>query len=237
MNSTTPFPPIKVGKNQTQLPSGVVVSNDGRYRYFQCSISGSPTFAKKDYWVKIMAKFKTEENLIKTYVCRKAQKLLDEGKSQTEVIAILSGPVGKVKKEKKIVSPDTPGLTEKQKNKAIKAERKAALKKMRKPRSKGLKSFAIGKVEVEVLTESGGLVKEVVPEYPWQGDPTYFGSGGTSVIPIAEATKDSCAYPNRFLDGECKYCSAFSACSFAGKGTENKKAFKAIEKPLKSFDN
>jgi hypothetical protein len=228
MKSTT-FPPMKVGKNQTLLPSGVKVSNDGKYHYWQCSVSGLETFAKPDYWVKIMAKYGTEANLVKTYVCKKAQRLLDDGMNQEAIIKVLSQPETKAAK------------VEKQEAKKIKAERKAALKKVRKPRAKGLKSFAVGKVEVEALTDSGSLVKEVVPVYPWQGNPEYFGSGGISVLTVSEATKDSCALPNRYLDDECRNCPLYKDCTFERKFTESdwKKGKKAVEQvkvtPIRSF--
>jgi hypothetical protein len=220
MNSTT-FPAMKVGKNQTLLPSGVKVSNDGKYHYWQCSVSGLETFAKPDYWVKIMAKYKTEANLVKTYVCKKAKALQDEGMSQADIIATLAptmtGEAKKARKEARVV----------------KKERKEVIKKSRKPRTPSLKSFAVGKVEVDVQTESGSLVKEVVPVYPWQGNPEYFGSGGTSVITVSEATKDSCALPNRYLDDECRNCPLWKDCTFERKFTESdwKKGKKAVEAP------
>lgn len=201
----TTLPPIKVGKNQTLLPSGVVQSKDGKYHYWQCSVSGLMTFAKPDYWVKIMAKFKTEENLVKTYVCRKAQNLLDDGKTQAEVIQILSVPVPVGAKK------------EKQEVKKIKAERKELTKKVR---VKGLKSFAVGSVEVAVSNETGSVKIEKVPVYPWQGDPNYFGGGVPSRLSVAEATKDSCVYPAKNLDDECRGCPFHADCRCSARFSE-----------------
>lgn len=203
---TTTFPPMKVGKNQTLLPSGVKVSKDGKYHYWQCSVSGLETFAKPDYWVNIMAKFKTEENLVKTYVCRKAQNLLKEGHTQAEIIAMVSVPVtGASKKEKK-------------ETKAIKAERKALTKKVR---TKGLKSFAIGAVEVAVADDTGSVKIEKVPVYPWQGDAKYFGGGVHSKLSIAEATKEACAFPAKNLDDECRGCPFHAECKCTARFTED----------------
>ena len=222
------LPPLKVGKNQKLLPSGVVVSADGKYHYWQCSVSGLMTFAKPDYWVKIMAKFKTEENLVKTYVCKKAQKLVAEGKTQAEVIAILSQPVTKEAKKEKIAE------------KAEKAERKKLLKGKRK---KGLKSFAIGKVEVVEQTASGSVEVKEVPVYAWQSDPHYFTSANpTSPLSIEDATKDACALPGRYLDDECRGCPFYDKCAFEKKYTaadwakpRSKKEIKIT--PIKSFED
>ena len=202
---TTTFAPMKVGKNQKLLPSGVKVSGDGKYHYWQCSVSGLETFAKPDYWVKIMAKFKTEANLVETYVCRKAQQLLDDGKTQAEIITILSQP------------ESTEAKKEKKKKKVIKEERKALTKKKR---SKGLKSFAIGSVEVATAEDTGSIKVEKVPVYPWQGDPNYFGGGVHSPLSIAEATKESCAFPAKNLDDECRGCPFHADCKCSARFSE-----------------
>jgi hypothetical protein len=204
MKSTT-LPPMKVGKNQKLLPSGVVVSADGKYHYWQCSVSGLMTFAKPDYWVKIMAKYGSEENLVKTYVCKKAAALVADGKSQAEVIKILSMPV---------TAEDRKARKE---TKAIKAERKAVTKRAKKVR---LKSFAVGTAEVAVTTDSGSIEVQKVPVYAWQNDPNYFKSPPTT-LSIAEATKDACAYPARYLDDECRNCPVYAECACALKYTES----------------
>jgi hypothetical protein len=220
------FPPLKISKTQILLPSGVVTSKDGKYHFWQCSVSGLPTFAKPEYWISVMEKYKTEENLVKTFICKKAKKLMAAGMSQVDIIKTLNVVVSKEEKK------------ERRANKAIKVKREkvikvAKAKKIKKPR---LASFAVGKVEVEVQNKSGSVEIQKVPVYPWQGDANYFGDGGTSVMSVEEATKESCAYPNRFLDGECNYCSAFSMCSIAEKLSKTKKSSKSVVKPLVSFD-
>jgi len=203
MKSTT-FPPMKVGKNQTLLPSGVKVSGDGKYHYWQCSVSGLETFAKPDYWVKIMAKFGTEENLVKTYVCKKAQKLLDEGMSQEQIIQVLSQPeTVAAKKEKKEA-------------KKIKEERKKLTKRTRK---KGLKSFAIASEEVTVQTDTGSFEVEKKPVYPWQNDPNFFKSP-PAPLSIELVTKEACMFPARHLDDECRGCPVYDKCALSIKFTE-----------------
>jgi hypothetical protein len=199
------LPPIKVGGNQKLLPSGVVVSKDGKYHYWQCTLSGLMTFAKPDYWVKIMAKYGTEGKLAKTYVCKKAQKLLDAGMSQADIIKTLN------------VVVDSEAKQARKEARRVKKERKALAKKPRKVR---LKSFAVGKVAVEVMTDSGSIELQQVPVYPWQNDPNYFKGSGNTVLSIEDATKDSCALPNRFLDDECNGCPFYDRCAFPNKYTE-----------------
>lgn len=202
---TTTFPPMKVGKKQKLLPSGVKASEDGKYHYWQCSVSGIETFAKPDYWVSIMAKFGSEENLVKTYVCQKAKRMLAEGMTQAEIIAaVASGTTTVAKKEKKEI-------------KAIKAERKALTTKKR---AKGLKSFAIGSVEVARTTDSGSIAVEKIPVYPWQGNPDYFGSRTQSTLSIAEATREACAFPAKNLDDECRGCPFHAECKCSARFSE-----------------
>ena len=203
---TTTLPPMKVGKNQTLLPSGVKASNDGKYHYWQCSVSGLETFAKPDYWVKIMAKYKTEANLVKTYVCKKAKALLDAGLTQAEIIKKLSQPAN---------SEDRQARKE---QKEEKVRRKQLVKKTRK---KSLKGFAVGKEEIIVQDSTGSVVKEVIPVYPWQKDPNYFKSSGTAPLDIEEMSKDVCAFPNRYLDDECRNCPIYDRCQMPEKFTED----------------
>ena len=230
--------------NRIALPSGVEVSKDGKYRYWRCSVSGLETFAKPDYWVKIMAKFGSEENLVKTYVCRRAMKLLDEGLSAAEIRLRLSGVQTregqKQRKQERAarVEKKQAKLAERRETKRIKAERKALTKRVRKT---GLKTFAVGKIEMEVQTDTGSFVKEEVPVYPWQGKADYFGSGVTAPTSVSETTKDACALPNRFLDDECRNCPLYAECTFERKFTADdwKKGKRAKEEvkvtPLKSF--
>jgi hypothetical protein len=203
---TTTLPPMKVGKNQIVLPSGVLQSKDGKYHYWQCSVSGTMTFAKPDYWKQIMAKYKTEKNLVKAYVCRKAKKLLESGMKQAEIIKVLNQKTTYAAKKEKLEV------------KKIKKEREKVIKKVRKKRSVGLKGFAVGKTEVEKITDSGSFVKEVVPIYPWQGNPDYFKSQA-SPISVEEVTHDTCAFPNRYLSDDCKDCPIYAKCVFPQKYT------------------
>ena len=219
------LPPLKVGKNQVLLPSGVVQSKDGKYHYWQCSVSGLMTFAKPDYWVKIMAKYGSEENLVKTYVCQKAKRLLDEGVSQADIIQTLSHPeTAEAKKARKEA-------------KKIKKERKAVTKKVRKA---SLKSFAVGAIDVAVTNDTGSVEVQKVPVYPWQGNPDYFRSAATP-LSIEEATRDTCIYPNRHLDDECRGCPVYDRCVCPTKFTpadwkKGKKRPEAVVTPLNSFE-
>lgn len=142
---------MKLGKNQVLLPSGVIASKDGKYHYWACSVSGLMTFSKPEYWVKVLAKYKTEENLIKTYVCKKAQALLDMGKTKEQIIGLLNSGE-KLPKAKK--NPKAP---------KVKKEKKASLR-----------SAAVGKVKVAQQNASGSVELVEKPVYPWQNDLHYF---------------------------------------------------------------
>jgi len=76
--------------------------------------------------------------------------------------------------------------------------------------------------------------------YPWSGNPDYFG-GGVSAFSIAEVSKDTCIYPNRYLSDLCKGCSIYAECAFSRKHTEkdwkgSKNRNEVIIKKLDSYD-
>jgi hypothetical protein len=184
--------PIKLGKNQVLLPSGVVASKDGNYHYWQCSVSGLMTFAKPDYWVKVMAKFGSEENLVKTYVCKKAKALLELGKTPEQIQAILNSG-------EKLPSA-------KKHPKAPKAEKK--------PKKQKLANFAVKEKVMEVV--AGVEVEVTKKTYPWTNDPNYFGSGQPGTVDFAADT-ETCHFPNRFLNDYCNGCPIYDKCAYKGK--------------------
>lgn len=217
---------MKLGKNQILLPSGVAQSKDGKYHYWECSVSGLVTFAKPDYWVKIMAKYGSEENLVKTYVCQKAKRLLDEGLTPAEV-------------RDKLSKPET--AADKKAKKAIKEEKVRRKELTKKPRKKGLKTFAVDKETVLVQNDTGSLEKEVRPVYPWQNDPNYFRTGETHILTVEEETKSACLRPDIYLDSDCNGCPFYDkcVCSIKVSAEEWKKPRKKDEviiKPIKAFD-
>jgi len=192
------FAPIKLSANKVLLPSGVVASKDGKYHYWQCSVSGLETFAKPDYWVKVMAKFGTEENLVKTYVCRKAKILMEQGHSQDEIVNVLTISESKVaRKDRKEV-------------RKITADRKEVTKKVRKVGLKAVKSVVVKEVVNGVETE---VVKKT---YPWTNDPNYFGSGEPSAVDFSADTT-TCHYPSRFLNDMCNGCPIYDKCAYTEK--------------------
>lgn len=244
-NTTILISTMKLTKNQILLPSGVAVSKDGKYHYWACSVSGFKTFAKPDYWIKIMAKFGSEENLVKTYICKKAQNLLNIGLSREEIRNRLSKlntvpekEERKKQKEEK-VQRQKAIKEERKEQKAEKVRRKELVKK---PRKKGLKSFAVGKDEVLVQTDTGSLVKEVVPVYPWQGDPNYFRGGPPRPMSIEEATKDSCMFPRRNIDDNCQGCPVYERCTCyikvdSAEWLKPRTKHEVVIKPLPAFDD
>jgi hypothetical protein len=208
-----------LGKNQIRLPSGVIMSKDGRYHYYFCSISGLPTFAKEDYWKKVLAKFKTEENLVKTYVCKKAQALLDKGMTKEQIVGLLNSgtKLPKAKKNPKAVK--------------VKKEKKATLR-----------SAAVGKVKVAEQNASGSIEIVEKPVYPWQDDPHYFLTpGGFTPAAVEDITKEACLFPQRHLDDQCRDCPVYDRCVLSIKFTESdwkrgKKKVAPVVKKLESFE-
>lgn len=177
------------------------MSKDGKYHYWECTVSGLMTFAKPDYWQKVMAKFKTEENLAKTYVCRKAQKLLDAGMSPEKIREMLNDPMAK-----KLAAKTHP--KEPKEPKAKKAGKRGRPAKI--------------VTTEQVKTETGEVKTVERVTYPWSHDPTnYFKSLDNGFVDVSEVTKTTCIYPNRYLDDQCYGCSSYAKCSFTSKYTED----------------
>jgi hypothetical protein len=177
------------------------------------------TFANAERFSKVVASYGSEAKLVKEFVAAPVKKYLAEGWDVDAIKAIIKGNKGKL--------PPIGG----KKAKPVK------FKKVRKPR---LKNFATGKEEVAVQMPSGSFEVETKPVYPWTNDPDYFKSTPTPLSP-SDATKDSCAYPNRYLDTRCKDCSIYDLCAFKGKydpsdWKKNTPKNEVVVKQLKSFE-
>jgi len=211
---------MKLGKNQELLPSGIIASKDRKYFYWSCSKTGLMTFANAERFSKVVAAYGSEAKLVKEFVAAPVKKYLAEGWDVEAIKGIIQTNKGKL--------PPIGG----KKVKPVK------FKKARKPR---LKNFATGKEEVSVQMPSGSFEVETKPVYPWTNDPDYFKSAPTPISP-SEATKDSCAYPNRYLDNRCKGCSIYDLCAFKGKydpsdWKKNTPKNEVLVKQLKSFES
>lgn len=211
---------MKLGKNQELLPSGVIASKDRKYFYWSCSKTGLKTFANADRFKKILQTYGTEDKLVKTFVASPVKKYLSEGWDIDAIKAIIESNSGKL--------PPVGG-------------KKKAVEKVKKTRKPRLKSFAVGSLTVPVQQMSGSFEVETKPVYPWSNDPDYFRSS-PSPVNVGEATKDSCAYPNRYLDDRCQGCSLYDKCNFKSKYTPEdwKKGSPRNEvkvKVLKSFES
>jgi hypothetical protein len=211
---------MKLGKNQERLPSGVIATKNRKYFYWSCSKTGLMTFANAERFAKVVASYGSEEELVSQFVAAPVKKYLAEGWDVEAIKGIISANKGKL--------PPIGG-------KKVKAE------KVKKVRKTSLKSFAMASLTVPVQQASGSFEAEKKPVYPWSNDPDYFRSP-TRPLGAAEATKDSCAYPNRYLDVRCKGCSIYDACVFKGKYApsdwkKNTSRNEVIIKDLKSFEN
>lgn len=214
--------PMKLSKTQTLLPSGVAISKDGKYHFWQCSVSGLPTFAKPEYWVKIMAKYGTEENLVKTYVCKKAKQLLDAGETPANIVKLLS------------ITESPEAKKERKATKEVAKERKLATKKVRKVRLKAVKTTKVMEVVNGVETE---VVKKT---YPWTDDPHYFAKSGPGIVDFASDT-GTCHYPPRFLDQLCNGCPIYDKCAYTekyapGAHLDPKKTAKQVAPKVKTIN-
>ncbi len=209
----------KLGKNQELLPSGIIASKDRKYFYWECSKTGLKTFANAERFKKVVANFGSEAKLVKEFVAAPVKKYLAEGWDIEAIKEIIKVNKGKL--------PPPGG-------------RKEKVEKVKKVRKPSLKAFAVATLEVPVQQATGSFEVEAKPVYPWSNDPDYFRSV-PSPVSIADATKDSCAYPNRYLDARCKGCSIYDQCSFKSKYTaadwkKNEPRNDVKVKELRSFE-
>jgi hypothetical protein len=209
----------KLGKNQERLKSGVILSKANQARYWECSVSGILTFASKERWPSIMERFKSEENLVKTFVCREAKKYLGAGYTEVEIRKMVADNKGNLPKFNTL------------------AENKPLVD-VRVPKKE--KKVRVKPVKVEKVIENNVEVKKAI--YAWSADPQNYFKGGEQPIDVAADTKDTCLFPNRYLDDECRNCPVYELCTCALKFTAEdweagrKKAKKEIVlKPIASF--
>lgn len=206
---------------RTTRPSGIQQSANGKYYYWNCTVSGLETFADEKRFKDIISKYGNEETLFKTYVLRPAKKYVEAGFSVETIKEIAERNGGKL--------PDIDA--------AAKA-RKAELPK--KERKKGVKQYAVGTEEVTGSVE--GEPKETVKVYPWSGNPDYFKSpSDLRNINVEEASRDTCFYPNRHLDDDCHGCPIYDRCRCQAKlGEEDWKKPRRKNDvkvtPISSFD-
>lgn len=149
------------------------------------------TFAPEDRFKEVVAKYGSEKKLFDTYVLRPVQKYVDRGFDADYIKDIIKTNHGKL-----------PSLDAKTK------ERKKALKK---PRKQRLKQYAVGEVVVGQTDESGSMEEVKQKVYPWTGNPDYF-KGTPAVLNIGDETKNSCIYPNKYLDDQCYGCLVYAEC-------------------------
>lgn len=196
-------------------PSGIETSANGNYFYWKCNVSGKETFADSKRFAEVVANYGSEENLAKTYVLGPAKKYLKAGFDIDTIKAVLDANKGNL-----------PPLERKGK-----ASHTPKQKRGRKPKQKAF----------TVKTEGGSTdVPLDNSEYPWSKNPDYFRST-PAPLSVEDATKDSCAYPNRYLDALCKGCSIYESCAFKGKYSEkdwkgSKTRNEVKVKELKSFE-
>jgi hypothetical protein len=181
---------MKLGKNQELRPSGIIGSKDGKYFYWNCTISGLATFANADRFKKLVEQFGTEENLFKTFVSRPVKKYLAAGYSTEQVYEILKKNGNKLPS----LNGDDSTITK------VPSERKKREKK-------------------EVHDEPSQPKVQEKPIYAWQNDPTYFTGGQVAPNPLVyeEITHDVCFHPNRYLDDMCRECPLYSRCNHKEK--------------------
>ncbi len=175
-------------KNRYTRPSGIEATRDHAYFYWRCTLLGTPTFASAERFKNIIERFGTEEKLFKTFICRKAQKLLDAGFT-----------VEQIKKEGEKLLGELPS----------KAEKPVKQKRVKKDVDVNTEEAPEAK-KVDVVEIKAPKVEERVI-YPWSNDPNYF-KGEPHPLNVEEETKQCCMFPGRYLDYDCHGCPVHDKC-------------------------
>lgn len=208
----------RIAQPRTIRPSGIEQSANGKYFYWNCTISGLETFAPEPRFNEIVKNYGGEDVLFKTYVLRSVKKYVEAGFDSEVIKDIIKTNDGKL--------PDLDAGSK---------ARKAELPK--KTRKKGLKQYSTSEVvsEIELGVESRTKV------YPWSGNPDYFKSPAVPLV-VSDITKEVCLYPNRYLSDDCYGCPVYDNCALSCKFKEEdwKKPRKRNEVKItqfKSFDS
>jgi hypothetical protein len=181
-----------------KLPSGIETSANGNYFYWRCNLTGNETFADKARFADVVKKYGSEEKLVAEYVTQQAKKYLQNGFTAEDVRSLVEANGG-----------DLPRLEVK--GKATHTPKK---KRGRKPKERASAAMpASGSAADETSLDPSRVV------YPWSGNPDYFG-GGAGEFNLAEVSKTTCIYPNRYLSELCKGCSIYDVCAFPSKCSE-----------------
>lgn len=190
-------------------PSGVE-QTDSMF-YWKCSISGLVMFATPDRFKDVVKNFGGEDKLVKNYVLRPVKKYVDAGYTSEQIKAIIEKNGGKL-----------PPL-----DNAAPVVVCTFEKKVKKAKVETVETVEIKQVE---------LPKEKAPVvYEWQGNPDYF-KGASSPISISEDTKESCFYPNRNIEDQCRGCSIYDECNCSAKySPEDQKKPKRNEVKIKAI--
>jgi hypothetical protein len=175
-----------------KLDSGIETSANGNYFYWKCNITGKETFADKDRFNDVVKTYGSQEALFKEYVLASAKKYLKNGFDAEYIKSLYNSNNG-----------DLPKLDSSKPLHKIKKKR---------GRKAGLKQFQTTSVE------SGSYSPDIQPvtKYPWTDNPDYF-KGTNAPLNIQDVSKDTCLYPNRYIDDRCFGCSIYDLCSFPGK--------------------
>jgi len=180
---------IKVGKNKHVRPSGIVASNNGKYFYFACNVTGAETFAKPDYFEKLIKRYGSEEKLFTDFVSKKVKILRKAGFTDEQIKKSVA--------EGKDLMEELPSPVEVKKEKGKRGRKK--------------KVVVDGVVEVAANDEPGQPKPQERVIYPWSNDPTYFTSP-IAPFNVEDETRATCLFPARHLDDLCYGCPVHDQC-------------------------
>lgn len=201
---------MKPKAKRTIRPSGVE-QTDSMF-YWKCTVSGLVMFATPERFADVVKKFGSEENLVKTYVLRPVKKYLEAGYTADQIKAVIEKYGGKLPPLDELNAPPPTAVVSTFEKKE--------------------KKQTVAVVEIKSVEQP----KEKEPiVYDWQGNADYFKSE-PSVISIEAETKESCIYPNRNLDDQCRNCTVYDRCNCPAKySPEDQKKPKRNEVKIKSI--
>lgn len=191
-------------------------SANGNFIYLTDSITGEASQVTLVRFNEMVKQFGTEEDMEKSFQLRITKKHLLLGHPVEELKKLVGLHGGKLPP---LSDADEAKVDEIRKHKGIKLSISSEGKKMGRPP----KSHPAEAMPATSTPTNTGITQDAkekpIDKYPWQSDPNYFKSCGASPLDIGEATKDTCMFPNKYIDTRCQACAVYDKCALEAKYT------------------
>lgn len=191
-------------------------SANGNFIYLTDSITGEASQVTLERFNEMVKQFGTEADMERSFQLRVTKKYLLLGHPVEKLRELVASHGGKLPP---LSDADEEKVGEIRKNKGIKLSISSDGKKMGRPTKNPPKEESGSAVNVAVEEPKQGDQDKPIDKYPWQSDPNYFKSCGDAPLDIGEVTRDTCMFPNQYIDTRCQACTVYDKCALGAKYT------------------